>query len=278
LKKSTVFILLQFGFILFLTWLLWQPSNQKTTAVPQLSDTGNKDSYDRLMNRINTLEVEVQQEKVLRQHFTERLSQLEKLTIKSPSSYIAPGKQNDPQISSDSNNEQVSMDSNETSVEQNLIDQGLSVDTVNSIQSYIDSRRLQRLELSNQAIRNGSQDSAEFIEKMNQLNDPEEGIKLEFGEKIYDQYLYASGQPNRVVVREVIGGSTAESAGIQAGDIIISYANNPIYTMPGLREATTNGVAGASTLIELTRNDQPYSLTVARGPLGILMDYTRVKP
>ena len=118
----------------------------------------------------------------------------------------------------------------------------------------------------------------EYVEKMHELSNPLKGLREEFGDDVYDRYLFATDQPNRVRVRSVIAGSAAQQAGIMPGDLVLGYAGNKIFSMQALRRATTEGLAGAAVLVDLLRNNQPFSVTVTRGPLGIVMESTRLSP
>lgn len=277
MNKKTLIILLQSLFILMLIWLLWVPYDSQRPSI-KLSDSGSPSEsreLNELIQRIDTLETEIKTGLYARQQLEDRLFHLEQERLKTTLDLNSSLQPSSPSASSEvTNNPQ----KNDLSIQQQLFKQGLPTATVGMIKDYIDSRRLQRLQLRNQAIRNGWEDSDEFIEKMYQLNDVSKGLRKDFGEKVYDHYLYASGQPNRVKVREIIGGSVAESAGIKAGDIILRYANEPIYNMLDLRKATAQGAPGEGTLVELLRDKQFYSLTIPRGPLGILMDYSRQQP
>jgi hypothetical protein len=277
LNKHSVIILLQTAIIVALLVMIWRPAGHGAASSPDNNPGGLSDAgYKRLEQRIENLEINLEQEVLNRQQLEQKLA-LETQTQHIQAQVIEPDEHSrsaDLEVTGrDSQNIEEAQ-----SIQQNLISQGLPPDTVNRIQNFVDNRRLQRLQLRDQAIREGWQNSDKFIEKMNQLSDSGAALKQEFGDKVYDQYLYAAGRPNRVVVREVINGSVAEAAGIAPGDIILSYANQPIYSMSDLRQATTEGIAGESVLLEYQRDKQPYSTTVARGPLGISMDFTRLQP
>ncbi len=260
--------------LIWLVWNAYEPAQPSGTA-SSANSPEEQLQLDALAHRVNTLEIQLENEQLAHQQLENRLIELEQ-----QGKSIAPdfADLSASQALSAVNGHVDNAEENDLSTQQRLLQQGVSATTVNMIKNYLDSRRLQRLQLRNEAIRNGTQDSDEFIEKMYQLNDTASVLREEFGEKVYDQYLYASGQPNRVVVREIIAGSVAESVGIQAGDIILHYADQPIYKMNDLRQATTEGSLGEGTLIELSRDHQVFSLTVPRGPLGVLMDYLRVQP
>jgi C-terminal processing protease CtpA/Prc len=262
--------------ILVLTWLIWRPSDDNTARkVPQQTGKGYvaAEDYRQLLNRLDNLEDELFQLTSNRQQLEQRLSQLEN----SDSDSTAQA-HTESTSATDQQPQRVNAESADIPIQQKLIDQGLAQETAQQLQKYVDDKRLQRLNLRDQAIREGWQDSDEYVEKMNALSDAAYGLKEEFGEEVYDQYLYASGRPNRVIVREVINGSVAQSAGLPPGAMIIRYANEPIYSMNELRQATTKGTSGETILLEFMRDDQPYSASIVRGPLGISMDFARVAP
>lgn len=275
LNKTKFIILLQFLAILLLIWLLWLPTDNNSTnkVASESTNLFKEDTYDRLLTRLDKLENELLQETTDRQQLEDRISKLENR----PSVSTQDG---DSEKASESETQSVHMkqETDDIPIQQKLINQGVAAQTANMLQSFVDDKRLQRLNLRDQAIREGWHDSDEFVEKMNALGDTAHGLKQEFGEQVYDQYLYASGRPNRVIVREVINESVAQSAGLQAGDIIIRYADETIYSMNDLRQATTKGTSGESILLEFMRDNQPYSTTIVRGPLGISMDFARIAP
>jgi C-terminal processing protease CtpA/Prc len=278
LSKKSLIILLQSALLLLCVWFLWQPFNEEKEAEPLRPGSAINHKLKQLTERIDSLENEIQSGLSVQQQLESRLLQLEESTINRLSSNNDSPQLKDKQASTNNAQSQDNLDQAEDSIQEKLVKQGLPGDTAMMIQDFIDTRRLQRLELRNQAIRDGTRDSAEFFEQMQQLGNISKGLRDQYGEQAYDHYLYASGQPNRVVVDETIGGSAAESIGIQAGDMIISYANQPIYAMNELRTATTQGISGEGTLIEIKRDNQIHTLTVPRGPLGVLMTPARVKP
>ncbi len=275
MNKNSFIILLQFVLILILIWFLWRPADNNTAdkVAPESSKYLNEGQYNQVLDRLDKLENELLQHTSDRQQLEDRITQLE--NHNSPSTlqeYSTKTSDTDIQPT------QAEPDTVDLPIQQKLINQGLAVETVNMLQKYVDDKRLQRLNLRDQAIREGWQNSDQYVEKMHALGDAAYGLKQEFGEEVYDQYLYASGRPNRVVVREVINGSVAQSAGLKPGDIILRYAEESIYNMDELREATTKGNSGESILLEFMRDKQSYSATIVRGPLGISMDFARIAP
>ena len=97
-----------------------------------------------------------------------------------------------------------------------------------------------------------------------------ERLRGELGDDSYDRYLFASGSSNRVRVRQVMQGSAAEQAGLSNGDIVISYANERVFTFSDLRRLSYEGQLGESVVLEVRGTDGNVSqLLMPRGPLGL---------
>lgn len=265
---------------LVLVWMKFSPGQ---IAVPESGTPLQTIASDRdlksLITRIETLEADLTNELVQRQQIERRLNKLEELTADSiPAiteqtlSQTSPLQTENNELDNEPNTKEA------LSLESNLLAAGLAPEIIQAMQQRMDQNRLSMLQLRDQATREGWNDSEKYQEKMFELRDSSRGIREEFGDRQYDQYLHASGRPNRVVVREVYRGSAADLAGLQAGDIIINYASSNIYSMSELRQATVAGNAGETVLLEVLRNDNPISTSVPRGPLGISMNSTRIQP
>lgn len=270
-----VFLALVIVSILVLIWFLDSPdpeSNIPKVSVPDQSIIHNTDIS--LAERVKNIEQKLNQSKTGLQNLAQRLSQIEQQladipgnshTFNSPDSPIEivqdPAKIVKP-----------------PTLQDKLVSSNIPLDTIQRIELLVGKNRLARLELRDKAIREDWLDTPEYIEQQQQLPRPTDGLREEFGDEVYDQYLYASGRPNRIIVREVFVGSAASAAGIKTGDIITSYASNPVFTMSDLQQATTEGYSGEVVLIELLRDDLPFSTTVPRGPLGISMSIINRQP
>ena len=64
-------------------------------------------------------------------------------------------------------------------------------------------------------------------------------------------------------------GSPAADAGLERGDLLLSYGERRIFDPMELREQTLAGDAGGLTEVELLRDGQVLRVFVPRGPLGI---------
>jgi hypothetical protein len=95
-------------------------------------------------------------------------------------------------------------------------------------------------------------------------------LRNELGDDSYDRFLFASGRSNRVRVREVMKGSAAEQAGLNNGDIVISYANERVFNFGDLQRLSYKGQSGELVMLEVRGADGNVSqLVMPRGPLGL---------
>jgi hypothetical protein len=127
---------------------------------------------------------------------------------------------------------------------------------------------LDRLELNDRALREGWLLEPRLQEEHRALD---AAFREEIGEEGYDAFLYATGQPNRVLVKEVIARSPASRAGVLPGDMIVSYDGSRTFVLRDLQLATAQGQRGELVRIEVVRDGQPLTLRVQRGPLGIIL-------
>ena len=137
---------------------------------------------------------------------------------------------------------------------------------------------LDRLELRDQAIREGWYGTDRYSEELRELNRDAIDLRAEIGERLYDEYLFQTGEFNRVKVTSVIQGSAAEQSGLLPGDIIESYGDEYIYDYSDLRSATADGVRGETVPVLIRRGDHLFEAEIARGPMGVRLEPLNVPP
>lgn len=162
--------------------------------------------------------------------------------------------------------------------QQALIDAGMTRSDAEQLKAHFEELELEKLYLRDQAIREGWSGGKRYRDELQKLEAKTDNIKQELGEDIYDAYLFASGQSNRVAVQSVLSNSAAGNAGMLAGDQVIRYAGERIYNWRDLRNATTQGDLTETVPVEILRDDKPMELYVQRGPLGIRMTSVSVAP
>lgn len=255
--------------------LIWFMAAPDTPVSSTNNLTEEQISYSNLSSRIEFLENKVDNQQNRLAEYESKLDGLEQQLIESQLNQID-------QANHEKQSQQQKITENKTlkppTLQEKLLATNMPLDTVQSIQQLIGDNRMARLQLRNQAIREDWFDSPEYFEKAQLLPGALDGIREQFGDQVFDQYLYASGRPNRVVVVDVFSDSAAKVAGIQSGDIILSYASKAIFSMSELQQATTEGIAGENVLIEFMRDDSFLTTSVPRGPMGISMSMLRKKP
>lgn len=161
--------------------------------------------------------------------------------------------------------------------EKALLEGGMDSVQASQLKTFFEQLEMERLYLRDQAARE-SWDRVRMRDEFRQLNDKEESLRDQLGESAYDAYLYASGQSNRVAVTSVLASAQAGQAGIEAGDHILRYDNQRVYSWRDLRTATTSGDITDVVEVEVDRDGETLQFYLARGPLGIRMDSLSVAP
>lgn len=183
-----------------------------------------------------------------------------------------------PQAGEESSFAQPGGQSNSDRTVQNLIAAGLDEQTAGDVQAKRDRFQLARLELFDQATREGWIDSDDFGERLSELDGQRVDLREELGASAYDEYLFESGGNNRVGIQSVINGSAAQIAGLQSGDIVISYADERVFNTRELQTATRGGSRGEYVQVSFERAGQFLSADVPRGPLGVTLRSSRAEP
>ncbi len=137
---------------------------------------------------------------------------------------------------------------------------------------------LKKLELRDRAVRESFLGTPRYMQELQTLLEADIPLREELGDAAYDRYLFASGQANRIRVASVMLGSAAEQAGMQTGDLIISYDQQRLFEWNELQDATTEGSREEYVSVTVNREGAEISMWVPRGPLGVRLSSTRVNP
>jgi C-terminal processing protease CtpA/Prc len=278
MRSSPVIALILVAAVGITIGLLLQPPRVAPSATPegdsQTPDTvSDNDDFARLRSQ---LEQEIKARQSLEQKVAALSTQLARLTNdKSPSLPSASEGATDEQATTDTDQP----DNGQTWFNQQaLLDAGMGSAEAEQLKVFFEELEMQRLYLRDRAIREKWANTQRFRNELQQLNTQEAALQNQLSEQAYDAYLYASGQPNRVVVQSVLASAPAASAGIQAGDHVLRYDNKRIYAWRELREATAEGDINEMVAIEVERDGRRIQLFVPRGPLGIRMTTTSMAP
>jgi hypothetical protein len=131
-----------------------------------------------------------------------------------------------------------------------------------------DRLAMQRLDVQYQAQREGWAGTERYTEALRNIPSLRDTLTKEYGDDAYDRYLYASGRPNRVVVRDVYSKSPASVGGLTSGDQVISMDGQRVYSERDMREIASAGSAGDSIAVVVERDGAQFEIYIPRGPLG----------
>lgn len=155
---------------------------------------------------------------------------------------------------------------------------GLSMATVKQTRERFEQLEMDRLFLRDRAIREGWMGTVRYSNEVEKLEGRKQDINSSLGDNGYDAYLYATNQSNRVVIREMLQGSPARTAGLLPGDVVLRYDGKRMFATHDLQNATASGRGGESIPVEIVRNGQVMTLYLQRGPLGVYLDADSAKP
>ncbi|MBK5939279.1 PDZ domain-containing protein [Halochromatium roseum] len=159
-----------------------------------------------------------------------------------------------------------------------LVRAGVAAGTADEILWRRSQVELDRLELRDQALREGWLGSDRYREEIRALNAERVSLRDELDVEAYDRYLYETGETNRVSVDSVIAGSAGDQSGLMPGDVIERYGDELVLDFNDLRSATSAGTRGELVPVQVRRGGQMIEVWLPRGPIGIRLDAARVDP
>lgn len=160
-----------------------------------------------------------------------------------------------------------------------LIATGIPAEQADLIQSHLDEYDLKQLYLKDRASREGWLNTARYRKEQRQAQNAYRELRSDIGDDAYDRMLYALGQSNRVVVRDIMQNSSAEQYGLQANDRVYEYDDQRVFTIQELNDLVTQGGdAGALVLVRVQRGEQQLDFYLPRGPIGIRLATSRELP
>lgn len=160
----------------------------------------------------------------------------------------------------------------------NLIRGGIDPAVAEDIVRRKNAVELRRLELQDQATRNDYLNTQRYFDELELINQSDIDLRDELGDERYDKYLFDSKQNNRIRINAVMLDSPAEQAGIEQGDIVLSYDNQRMFSWRELKAATAEGELGEYVSITIYRSGEIFSFTVPRGTLGVQLGASRLAP
>lgn len=97
----------------------------------------------------------------------------------------------------------------------------------------------------------------------------ESGMRSVLGDLDYERYLQAYGRPTTVGIGAVIESSPGQVAGLQAGDEIVRYDGQRVFSYSDVNNQQLQGEPGESIVVDILRDGVPMQIVMPRGPIGI---------
>lgn len=162
--------------------------------------------------------------------------------------------------------------------EERLAAAGFTPQELESIRRLQAEAQMAGIELDDRARREGWINTPRYFRELQELSTGAATTRKALGDELYDQYLVASGLPNRIAVASIIEMSPARKAGFRRGDVVLRYGGEKIYSNQQLVNLRSSGQRGEPVTVEILRDGQVLQLTIPRGPMGLAMQPTVVDP
>ncbi|MCG7910031.1 MAG: PDZ domain-containing protein [Candidatus Thiodiazotropha taylori] len=238
-----------------------RPEPAMTSVATTAPDALQTNDIESLQNRVDQLISRVEQ---LEQS-------LQEMDVSEPSATL----END---EATSNSAEMPASDNANAFTENLLSAGVDSVTVEEIVRRRSELDLKRLELRDTAIRGGYIDTERYRDELNELLAQDISIREEFGDDVYDRFLYNNGQSNRIRIDSVMMSSAAEQAGFKPGDMIMDYDEQRLFDYTDLQQATTQGTRDEYVSVTVERDGEQMMLWIPRGPMGVRLTNTRIDP
>ena len=145
-----------------------------------------------------------------------------------------------------------------------LVSGGFSEDEARRLLKRESEAQYKAMEAAYLAQRDG-----EAVDMFNSAMNAQSILRAEIGDSEYERFLTAQGEQTTVRIMNVLAGSPGSSAGLQAGDNIVSYNGERTFSMLDVRGLTMQGNSGEDVIIEIDRDGVRMQLNIPRGPIGV---------
>ena len=99
--------------------------------------------------------------------------------------------------------------------------------------------------------------------------DIKKGLRTDLGDDYYDAMLYATNQPNRARIGNVIGSSVTARAGLRIKDVVIRYDGERCFEPSDVKRLSEAAEPGKLVELWIRRDGEEIQLDVEGGALGV---------
>ena len=131
------------------------------------------------------------------------------------------------------------------------------------------AKRESELQMEQMQLIFDARQAGERLDRFDVRLDPDRALRAEIGDLEYEQYLEADGRSTSVRVGTVLESSPGQRAGIQAGDEIVAYDGQRVFSYGDLSDQTMNAEGGRSVVVDIVRDGVPMQVVIEAGPIGI---------
>jgi C-terminal processing protease CtpA/Prc len=144
-----------------------------------------------------------------------------------------------------------------------MIEAGMSPDRAEYILRRESEMRYEQMQAVYEARTSGEQ-----LDPMYRNFDADAMLRDEVGDTEYEMYLEANNRPTSVAISNVMASSPGERAGLQAGDEIVGYDGERVFSSTELIQQTMAGGDG-DVVVDVMRDGSAMQIVLPRGPIGV---------
>ena len=144
-----------------------------------------------------------------------------------------------------------------------MIEAGISPDRADYILRRESEMRYEQMQAIYEA-----RSSGEPLDPLNRNFNADAMLRDEIGDTEYEMYLAADNRPTSVGISSVMASSPGERAGLQAGDEIVGYDGERVFSSSELIQQTMAGGDG-NVVVDVVRDGSAMQIVLPRGPIGV---------
>jgi predicted metalloprotease with PDZ domain len=144
-----------------------------------------------------------------------------------------------------------------------MIEAGMTPDRADYILRRESEMRFEQMQAIYEA-----RNSGEPLDPLNRSFNADAMLREEIGDAEYELYLQANNRSTSVGISNVMASSPGERAGLQAGDEIVGYDGQRVFSTSELMQHTMAGGDG-NVVVDVMRDGTAMQIVLPRGPIGV---------